>query len=193
MYDVLKEYFFSHPQASIVLTVCVTVFFIVVLFISASRLGWLSNLHIGKEGLNISGGNNQKELKEIKTLLEDDRKDWIERMEGFDKEINSIKTDVQNISRILLDHEEFQEKISEGTLENMLFNDNVSTFKRLKAYKRLIALGKNGKIKAKGFNLILNNKETWEAVQETDLNLKIVDQKYFDSVMEHIDKQIFRY
>jgi hypothetical protein len=202
----LQEYFSSLPQISLVLTVCVTVFFIVLMFILSAKFGWLSNLHIGKDGIILSGSNEFKklaqgnELKEIKEMIAKDREDWKLRIEGFDKELSviksetaSIKTDVQNISRILVDHEEYQEKISEGTLENMLFNDNVSIFKRLKAYKRLIAMGKNGKIRAKGFKLILDNKEVWEAVQEADLKLNIVSKEYFDSVMNDINTNIFRY
>jgi hypothetical protein len=204
----MTEYFASHPQIGIIFTVCVTVIFLVILFIIAAKFKWLSNLHITKQGIVLTGGHDYEEaqlaqgneLREIKKTLDDDRVDWNKRMEGFDRQFNEIKTeaadikkDVQNVFRILADHEEFQEKVSEGTLENMLFNDNVSIFKRLKAYKRLIAMGKNGKIRAKGFDLVLNNKDVWEAVEESGLKLNIVNQEYFKEVMHEIDTKIFRY
>jgi ribosome assembly protein YihI (activator of Der GTPase) len=56
-----------------------------------------------------------------------------------------------------------------------------------------MAMKKNGRIREKGYKLILENKNVWLDVQEADLNLKIVDQAYFDSVMDDIDKRIFRY
>jgi hypothetical protein len=206
----MTEYFASHPQASIILTVCVTVTLLVTLFIIAAKFKWLNSFHITKQGIIMTGSRDFEEdqktqiarLKEIGAAIAADRDDWKERMEGFDRQFEiikadaaCIKTEVQNVYRILADHEEFQEKLSEGTLENMLFNDNVSAFKRLKAYIRLIAMEKNGKIKAKGIDLILNNKEVWEAVLETkkELKLNIVNPEYFREVMKEIDDRVFRY
>jgi hypothetical protein len=208
----MTEYFASHPQIGIIFTVCATVIFLVILFIIAAKFKWLSNLHITKQGIVLTGSHDYekaqdtqgRELREIKKALDDDRVDWNKRMEGFDRQFNeiktetaAIKTDVQNVYRILADHEEFQEKLSQGTLENMLFSDSplVSDFNKLKSFVRLIAMGKNGKIKSRGIHIILEKKELWEAVVETinDLKLNIVNQKYFDSVMEEINNRIFRY
>jgi hypothetical protein len=94
---------------------------------------------------------------------------------------------------ILADHEEFANKISQGTLENQLYNEDLTIFKRLKAFLRLIAMRVNGRIREKGFNLILQYKEDWRDVLESHVELKIVDQEYFDEVMKDIDKRIFRY
>jgi hypothetical protein len=204
----MTAYFASHPQAGIIFTVCATVVFLVILFIIAAKFKWLSNLHITKQGIVLTGSHDyekaqdaqSKELREIKKALDDDRVDWNKRMEGFDRQFNEIKTevtgiktDIKTISNILTDHEEFQEQLSVGTLENRLFNESISVFKRLKDYKRLIAMGKNGRIRAKGFDLVRNNKEVWEAVEETDLKLNIVNPEYFKEVMKEIEDKIFRY
>jgi hypothetical protein len=125
----------------------------------------------------------------LKGIIESGEK----RNKEVDGQLNGIKKDVAKLFTLMSDYEELQDKLSEGTLENMFFNENVSMFKRLKAYKRLIALKKNGKIKAEGFKLICAHKETWEAVQETEMKLNIVDQDYFNSTMKDIDRVIFKY
>jgi len=171
--------------------------------------GKYSSIKIGKSGLEVNkhkDGDTDKDkqqdkeidsvigkLKKIETLIEEETTERIKRNEEVDERLNGIKSEVSHIFSLIADYEGLQEKVSEGTLENMLFNDNVSTFKRLKAFKRLIAMKKNGRIREKGYKLILENKNVWLDVQEADLALKIVDQNYFNSVMDDIDKQIFRY
>jgi len=90
-------------------------------------------------------------------------------------------------------HEFLLDKTSEGTLENMLFDDHEdrSVFQRLKAFRRLLAMGKNGRIWKKGFQLVLKHKETWLDVLDTELGIKIVDEKYYNDRLEEIRTRIF--
>jgi hypothetical protein len=91
-------------------------------------------------------------------------------------------------------HEFLLDKTSEGTLENILFDDNPkrSVFQRLKAFRRLIAMKKNGRVWRTGFALILENKETWIDVLDTELGIKIVDEKFFNDKLEEIETRIYR-
>jgi F0F1-type ATP synthase membrane subunit b/b' len=84
-----------------------------------------------------------------------------------------------------------QFKVSQGTLENMLFNERLSIFKRLKAFRRLLAMGVNGDIKKEGLKLVLANKETWKIVLQTRLGIKIKDLKYYEDTMAYINKIVF--
>ena len=131
----------------------------------------------------------KKTLEE--TLAEDaqDRKIWRADVET---RLGGIETSVDKIFSVLADHEEFANKTSQGTLENMLFNDALPAFKRLKAFLRLIAMGVNGRVRERGFKLVLENKETWRDALDVCADLKITNKKYFDEVLEDIDKRIFR-
>jgi 2-C-methyl-D-erythritol 4-phosphate cytidylyltransferase len=108
------------------------------------------------------------------------------------------------IESTLATHEFLLDKTSEGTLENMLFNDALSPFIRLKAFRRLLAKGKNGRIWDKGYLLILDNKRTiktdngkeieidvWRDVLDTELGIPIVDKEYYEARLKEIRRRIY--
>ena len=131
--------------------------------------------------------------KPVAEILAEDALERKERQGVLDARLNGIEASIDKLFSIIADHEEFANKISQGTLENMLYNESLTMFKRLKAFLRLIAMRVNGRIREKGFNLILQSKEVWRDVLEAHVDLKIVDQEYYDEVLEDIDKRIFRY
>jgi len=134
-------------------------------------------------------------IEKIEKMLQDDVLDRKKRQAAFDKELKSIKSDITDVFSILADHEELWEKTSEGTLTNMLFSESpkLSTFLKLKSYMRLIGLRKNGDIKERGFDLILNNKRDWKTVLQVmpDMKMVITDHKYFNDTLEEINHKIF--
>ena len=142
--------------------------------------------------IGIAVGILQSKINNNKRLAADavERK---ERQAALDVKLNETEASVKKLFSIIADHEEFANKISQGTLENQLYNEDLTIFKRLKAFLRLIAMRVNGRIREKGFKLILQHKEEWRDVLEAHVELKIVDQNYFNEVMEDIDKRIFRY
>jgi hypothetical protein len=107
------------------------------------------------------------------------------------------------IESTLATHEFLLDKTSESTLENMLFNDSLSPFIRLKAFRRLLAKKKNGRIWDKGFLLILENKKTvitdgkkinidvWLDVLDTELGIPIVDNEYYEARLKEIRRRIY--
>jgi len=107
--------------------------------------------------------------------------------------IDEVETQIKSIFTTLSAHEFLLDKTSEGTLENMLFDDHEdrSIFQRLKAFRRLLAMKKNGRVWAKGLQLIKNNKEVWLDVLDTELGIKIVDVEYYETRLEEIRKRIF--
>jgi len=62
---------------------------------------------------------------------------------------------------------------------------------RLKAFRRLLAMGKNGRIWDKGFNLVLQNKETWHDVLDTEPGINIVDAEYYEERLKNIRHRIY--
>jgi cell division protein FtsB len=134
-------------------------------------------------------------IGKIEKMLQDDVVDRKKRQASLDKELGGIKSDIKDVFSILADHEELWEKTSEGTLTNMLFNENpkLSVFLKLKSYLRLIGLKKNGDIKERGFDLILQNKPTWKTVLQVmpSMKLMIVDEVFFKNTLEEINHRIF--
>lgn len=107
--------------------------------------------------------------------------------------IESIKTELKSVSTTLSAHEFLLDKTSEGTLENMLFDDNKerSTFQKLKAFRRLIAMKKNGRIWERGQKLIISHKDTWLDVLDTELDIEIVDVAYYEARLKEIRRKIY--
>jgi len=134
-----------------------------------------------------------KKKKPIEEILAGDAEERKERQTALDEKLGEIETSIEKLFSIVTDQEAIITKASQGTLENMLFNDSQSMFKRMKAFLRLIAMRKNGRIREYGFNLILHNKEAWRDVLEANIDLKIVDQNYFDEVKKDIEDRIFRF
>ena len=142
---------------------------------------------LGKHVLPFITKRKKKTVEE--TLAEDtrDRKVW---RAGIETKLGEIEKLIEKVFTILDDHEKATAKISQGTLENTLFNENLSAFRRLKSFLRLTAMRANGPVKEYGFKLISQHKEVWHNVIDAHIALKIVDQKYFNEVLEEIDKRI---
>jgi len=117
---------------------------------------------------------------------------------------NFVTEKLGTIESTLATHEYLLDKTSEGTLENQLFNDTLSPFMRLKAFRRLLAMGKNGRIWAKGYLLILDNKRTiktddgreieidvWMDVLDTELGIPIADKEYYEARLKEIRRRIY--
>jgi hypothetical protein len=133
---------------------------------------------------------HEEKLKNIEDLLYEDASKREERIVEVDKRFDLLEGTVNKVLSIIADLEIASSKTSQGTLENMLFNNNTPIFRQLKAFRRLIAMGKNGRIRERGYDLIKNNKERWRDVVDLEMDLKIVNQKYYDDVMADIERRI---
>jgi hypothetical protein len=111
--------------------------------------------------------------------------------EFVSSEIGGIKANIEKLTSTIMTHEYLINKTSEGTLENQLFSDERNAFLRLKAFRRLLAMGKNGRVWEKGFQLLLKNKETWRDVLDTELGIEIVNREYFNARLNEINIKIF--
>jgi len=203
------------PQMGEVALAIVGVIAIALIFI---RRGLPKILEYSKEvilaRMNIEKGNHcgdiqirhEEQLKTIQKLIVDDVEKQNKWQEFASKKFNEIDSKLATMFSVITDHEEFLGPLSHGTLENMLFNDTTPIFRRLKAYLRLMAMGINGRVKQKGFDLILQNKkivkdannneikiDPWLDVLETmpKMNLKIVNQQHFDAVLDEINHKIY--
>jgi len=136
---------------------------------------------------------SKKKKKSIEEILAEDALERKERQTVLDTKLDEIESHIDKLFSIVTDQEALINRASQGTLENMLFNESQSMFKRMKAFLRLIAMRKNGRIREYGFNLIVHNKDTWRDVLDAHIDLKIIDQEYYDAVLKDIDKRIFHY
>ena len=134
----------------------------------------------------------KKKKMSVEEMLRDDAEKRENRQKEYDERFEKIESRLESLVSIMEDYEESANKTSIETHENKLFNETLAPFKRLKAFRFLIAKKKNGRIKDKGMELILKNKETWLDVQDVEMNLEIVDQKYYDDVINEIDRRIMR-
>jgi hypothetical protein len=111
--------------------------------------------------------------------------------EYVSKEIGDIKLNIEKLSSIISTHEYLINKTSEGTLVNQLIPEELPPFLRLKAFRRLLAIGKNGRVWERGFNLIRENKEAWRDVLDTELGIEITDMEYYKARLDEINRRIF--
>jgi len=170
---------------------------------------------IGLAKLNIQKAKNlcsdlqerhEIQLETIEKLIVDEQKKEKELQEFVGRRFNEVESKIEDLMSIIATHEELFGPLSQGTLENMLFTDTVPIFRRLKSFLRLIAMGINGRVKQKGFDLILQNKkevtdaagnkikiDPWLDVLETmpKLHLKIVNQQHFDAVLDEINHRFY--
>jgi len=121
----------------------------------------------------------------------------IEQLNSLRKELKeqfkTVSESIEKLFSITTHLDTFIRSVSQGTLENMLLIDKQSVHNRLKAFVRLIAMGVNGDVKKEGIKLALEYKEIWKIVMRElkDMNLKIVNQKYFDEVINEINLVVF--
>ena len=135
-------------------------------------------------------------IKILEEMYQKDSREREERQKKYDERFDTIEAKLESLFSIIADHEEFFGSLSQGTLENMLFNPKTPVFRALKAFLRLLAMDINGRVKKTGFKLILaseTNKETWLDVLETmpKLKLKIVNKEHFDAVLEELNHKIY--
>jgi len=120
------------------------------------------------------------------------------------EKIEELEAKIGTIFSTLSAHEFLLDKTSEGTLENILNDEYRSLFQRLKAFRRLLAMKKNGRIWEKGLQLILLGRKTvkddkgrelkidiWLDVLDTELGTQIVDNEYYEARLKEIRRRIY--
>jgi len=146
----------------------------------------LAKINIQKNACGGLQESHELKLQTIEKLLHDN-------IQNNNDKFSKVETYIKELTGIVTDHEELFGPVSQGTLENMLFNNATPIFRRLKAFLRLLAMGVNGRVKQKGMTLILQNQETWLDVLETmpKLKLKIIDEEHLNAVLEEINHKIY--
>jgi len=151
----------------------------------------------------------KKKSVTLEQYLETDAMERLKRQKEIDDRFDKIQAEVNRIGTKTLDireeikmlteslenYEQSADTMNKVNLENSLFNEALSPFRRLKAYLYLTAMGANGRIKIKGLKLVLEHQETWHDVLDTTserLNFgKPEDKEYYDSILSEIDRRIF--
>jgi hypothetical protein len=127
-------------------------------------------------------------IKEI--LLEESEKRRKRHLE-LDKAVKGLEENIVALFSAVEGHSASITKISAETLENQLYSDFLRPFLRLKAFRRLLAMRKNGRVWEKGLALVLENKNSWRDVMDTELNIEIVDVDYYGQKINEINQRIF--
>jgi hypothetical protein len=192
------------PQMGEVALTIIGIIAIAIIFIKKGLPKFLEyRKEIALAKLNIQKGTTCGDLEKHESKLNAVEKLILDNMKEQKKWQNGIQAKIESIFTTLVTHEFLLDKTSEGTLENMLFDETRSPFIRLKAFRRLIAMKKNGRIWEKGFNLVLENKKTvtangkvinidvWADVLDTELDIKIVDEKFYKAKLKEIRRRIY--
>ena len=131
-------------------------------------------------------------LKKIEHLLENDSQERYTWQQDTCDRLECIENNINKLISIVAKHDKTIIQTSRETLENRLFSESIAPFKRLKAFRMLIALGANGRIKTKGIELIKKHKDTWLDVLDMIMELEIVNQNYYNDVINEIEIKIYR-
>jgi hypothetical protein len=156
----------------------------------------------GKQGLELHGRDencsevqhkHEMQLNKIEKLLEEDSQDRKTRQIEVDKKFDELDTGLNELKTAIETNDYLTGKTSEGTLVGLLFNDAIWPFLRMKSFRRLLAMKRNGRIWEKGFALISGSKEyqmAWLDVQETKLDVEIEDEKFYHERLIEIENRI---
>jgi hypothetical protein len=158
---------------------------------------------LGKQGIEFQGihdpgcgelqQKHETQLNKIEKLLEEDSQDRKTRQIEVDKKFDELDIGLNELKTAIETNDYLTRKTSEGTLVGLLFNDAIWPFLRMKSFRRLLALKKNGRIWEKGFALISGSKVyqiAWLDIQETELDIEIVDEEYYYGRLREIENRI---
>jgi hypothetical protein len=157
---------------------------------------------LGKQGLELHGSDencgeiqhkHEMQLNKIEKLLEEDLQDRETRQIEVNKKFDELDTGFNELKNVIEANDILTGKTSEGTLTAHLFIDGIWPFLKMKSFRRLLAMKKNGRIWEKGFALISGSKEyqiAWLDVQETELDIEIVDEEYYYGRLREIENRI---
>jgi hypothetical protein len=165
--------------------------------------GKYSKVIFGKNGFEVHKENktgcgelqqkHETQLNKIEKLLEEDSQDRKTRQIEVDKKFNELDTGINELKTAIEINDYLTGKTSEETLVGLLFNDAIWPFLRMKSFRRLLAMKKNGRIWEKGFALISGNKEfqtAWLDIHETKLDIEIEDEAYYNDRLIEIENRI---
>jgi len=111
---------------------------------------------------------------------------------GITKFEREYEQDCKKNEKRLQDMEYLLAKTSQGTLETLLRDDKQSDYNRLKAFRRLTAMGINGDVKIDGFKLALEHKDIWKIIDREPLDMEIINKDHYESVIKELSTIIWR-
>jgi hypothetical protein len=151
---------------------------------------WLAKMTAFKNGKS----SKQRIPNDFKNFLDKDGEERVKRQAEVDNRFNRIETHIEktssNIEQLNVAISGIVNTVDElscGALENRLFTKAAPVLRRLRAFKKLIALKNNGPIKIIGVELAAENPDSWLYVLSEPLSMKILDQEFFDNVIEEIN------
>jgi hypothetical protein len=156
---------------------------------------------LGRQGLELhqadenNGGEvqqkHEEQLNKIEKLLEDDAQERKTRQTEIDKKFTELDTGLYELKSNLNETNKILLKVSEDTQYSIFIEEKASIDERLKAFRILIALERNGDVKKDGYRMILNYKDIWKIVNKLPLPVKIKNQKYYDDTMAELNRYVF--
>jgi hypothetical protein len=162
---------------------------------------WMAKMTSYKNGKSEESGEKgivkKSKPDALKDFLDKDGVERQKRQAEVDNRFNRIEAHIEQTSKniehldvVISGVVNTVDELSYGALENRLFTKAAPAVRRLRAFKRLIALKNNGPVKVVGVDLAADNPDTWFYVLSEPLNMNIVDQGFFDGVVEEINTEI---
>jgi len=133
----------------------------------------------------------REKYKSARQLIKDDMALRETRQAEVDKRFEIIEAQLDILSESITQYDRLSLEQSRGIFENMVFNNGLDPYRRLKALRRLIALKGNGDAKREGVALALHNPNDWTNVLSLRMCFKCVDYKYYRNSIEEINRKIF--
>jgi len=143
--------------------------------------------------------NKQPEKKEKMQFMR--RKDDIQKdvtiteqldalRKDFTEQFNTVNINIEHLFSITANNKQKLDKVSQGTLESLLFNGSALIGSRILAFKRLTAMGINSDVKDIGFDLVLANKAIWKIIKKEPPDVEILDHEYYTNTMKELENKI---
>jgi len=155
--------------------------------------GWFNKI-IDKKGTNEPPEKERRHNKRRKedVQINETITEQISAMrKDFKEQIKTVNTNIDKLFTVTNALSGKLEKVSQGTLESLLFNESASIDSRIKAFRRLTAMGINSEVKTIGFKLILNNKTIWKVIKKEPIDVEILDQEYYKNTIKELENKIF--
>jgi hypothetical protein len=107
------------------------------------------------------------------------------RLDLIEASVNKLVTAQDRLSSIVI-------STRRNTLEYQVYNEKLTPYKRLRAFKHFIALGGNSNTKEYGVKIILENRKLWpDVLNDEDDDFEIIDKKYYTDVITDIRRRVY--
>ena len=127
------------------------------------------------------------EKKPTKNILEK----IIKKLDVIEDNIEKANKAYQELSNTVDNNTKIIKSTAKKTYENSVYNERLSSLKRLRNFKWYIGLRGNGNCVAYAKKIIIENKQIWLDILDEKDDFEIIDRKYYEETLAEIKKIIW--